>query len=41
MQTEKFCYFFIFFISITRKQPDDSMKQVLYLCTVIFYKFVG
>jgi len=29
----------IFFISITRKQPGGSMKQIICRCTIIFYKF--
>jgi len=36
MQTEKCFYFFIFFILVTRKQPDGCMKQILYWCTVIW-----
>jgi len=27
------------FFSITRKQPDGSMKQMLSRCTIILYKF--
>ena len=40
MQIEKCCYFFTFFVSTTRKQPGGSMKQILYRCTVILYKFI-
>jgi len=40
MNTDKFCQIFSsFFISITRKHPDGSMRQI-YRCTVILYKFI-
>jgi len=29
-----------FFVSITRKQPDGGMKQTIYRCNIILYKFI-